>query len=467
MITRLLFVLLLGFSFQLQAQDVTGTWNGTLEVQGMKLRIVFHVEKNENAYSTKMDSPDQGAKGIPTDQTTFVDNKLTVKASALGMTYEGTFNQEKSTLEGTFVQGPGKFPLTFTRAAVEKPRRPQDPTDFPYHQEEVSFDNTSDQVTLAGTLTLPKDQKVKQVVVLVSGSGPQNRNEEVGVFNHRPFLVLSDYLTRNGIGVLRYDDRGVAASTGDFGKATSLDFSEDAEAAVEYLKNRKDLAEAKVGIVGHSEGGMIAPMVASRNKAVDFIVLLAGPGIPIDQLMLLQAKLISDSQAVPTAVSDVNQKALGKAYKYLRENPEKEHVELKEDLVRIFKDALKDFPPMVQSGIGDIDKFANDEAEGLLSPWFLYFIRFNPSDYLTKTNCPVYALNGTLDLQVSSKENLEGIKKSLAEAKNQTVKIEALEGLNHLFQQATTGAVSEYAQIEETFQEATMAKVAAWITSQQ
>jgi alpha/beta superfamily hydrolase len=382
------------------------------------------------------------------------------------MTYEGTFNQEENTLEGTFAQGPGKFPLTFTREAVEKPTRPQDPTDFPYHQEDVTFENTSDQVTLAGTLTLPKDQEVKQVVVLVSGSGPQDRNEEVGVFNHRPFLVLSDYLTRNGIGVLRYDDRGVAASTGDFGKATSEDFSKDAEAAVEYLKSRKDLAKAKVGIAGHSEGGMIAPMVASRNKAVDFIVLLAGPGIPIDELMLLQAKLISDSQGVPTEVSDVNQKALGKAYQYLRENPDKENAELKEGLVSIFKDAVKDFPPMVQAGIGDVDKFANDEAEGLLDTWFLYFIRFNPSDYLTKTNCPVYALNGTLDLQVPSKENLEGIEKSLAEAKNKAVKIEALEGFNHMFQKATTGAVSEYSQIEETFNESVMQKIATWIQTQ-
>lgn len=450
---------------QLHAQDITGTWNGKLSIQGSELRIVFHIEETENGLITKMDSPDQGAKDIPTDQTSFKDNTLTIKAAAMGMTYQGKYNAEGNKIEGVFQQGPGSLPLTLSRKAIEKPSRPQDPTDFPYEQEEVSVENGDH--LLAGTLTLPKGKTPSQIVVLVSGSGPQNRNEEVNAYNHRPFLVLSDYLTRQGIGVLRYDDRGVGESTGDFASATTADFASDAAAMITYLQTRKDLAKAKIGIAGHSEGGMIAPVVASQLKdQVDFLVLLAGPGIPIDELMLLQAQKLSETGGVPADIIEANQKALKKAYNYIKENESMSAEALRPGLEEIFKTSLDDFPEMVRMSIPDVDAFAQKEADELLRPWFLYFIRFNPDDYLSKINVPVYALNGTLDLQVTAEENLKGIEVSLAKANNKKVKIEAMEGLNHLFQKATTGMPNEYGQIEETFNEAAMRKIASWILQQ-
>ena len=462
---HLIIFFLLGWSCSAITQSITGTWTGTLDVQGTQLRIVFHVEKTTDGFKTLMDSPDQGAKGIPTDKTTFEENILIVEASALGMKYKGTYSQAEERITGTFQQGPASLPLNLSKeeVKVEKKTRPQDPQDFPYIQENVQFENTVDGVTLAGTLSLPKGQSPSKVVVLISGSGPQNRDEEVASFNHRPFLVLSDYLTRQGIGVLRYDDRGINESTGDFASATTADFSKDTEAAVHYLKARKDLQNTQIGLIGHSEGGMIAPMVAARNKAVDFIVLLAGPGIPIDELMLTQARKVSQASGVPEPIIEANGKVLKNAYTYIKDNPHKEKDDLKEGLVGLFKEGIKAFPAVVQQGIGDIDEFANKEADGLLDPWFLYFIQFNPAYYLGKVQCPVYALNGTLDVQVTAEENLKGIEKALAKAGNKKVKIEAVEGFNHLFQKAKTGSIDEYPEIEETFNEGIMEKITNWI----
>jgi len=452
----------------MKAQDITGAWNGTLDIQGAQLAIVFHIKKTDDGYKTLMDSPDQGAKGIPTDQTSWEDNTLTITASALSMKYTGKLNTEKETIEGTFEQRGYSLPLVLKKTAEEKKAepRPQDPKDFPYQQEEVEFFNQKDDVKLAGTLTLPRDKKVDKVVILISGSGPQDRNEEVGDMNHRPFLVLSDYLTRQGIGVLRYDDRGVGQSTGDRSTSTIDDFAEDAEAGVAFLKNRKDLKSAQIGLIGHSEGGMVAPQVAARNKDVDFIVMLAGPGIPIDELMLLQSKLVSESRGAPRELSEINRMVLKDAYTYLRKNPHKSQEALKEGLIGVFKEGMKKFPKEAQDEIKKDPDFFKKEATALLNPWFLNFIRTNPEDYLKKVKVPVLAMNGTLDLQVPAEENLAGIEAALKKAGNKKVEIVALEGLNHLFQKAETGAVEEYAEIEETFNEKAMKKIAGWIKKQ-
>ena len=230
-----------------------------------------------------MDSPDQGARGLPTDKTTVTGNQLTIEASTYKIKYMGTFLPDRPQIKGTFLQGEGSLPLNLGRTQSAVPAapivaRPQDPKDFPYKQEDVTFTNPKGGNQLAGTLTpLPADGKATKIVILITGSGPQNRNEELTAVNHRPFLVWSDWLTRNGIAVLRFDDRGVAKSTGNFTTATSADFADDAEAAVTYIQSRADLKGLSIGLMGHSEGGMIAPIVASRNKAVKFIVLLAAP----------------------------------------------------------------------------------------------------------------------------------------------------------------------------------------------
>ena len=429
------------------------------------MRLVLHIVKAGGGYIGSLDSPDQGAIGIPVDEVLFFENILTVKAPKLGLQYIAVYDEGKQSLEGTFEQGGLKIPLNMNREAVEMERepRPQDPKDFPYLAEEVAFANEKDSATLAGTLTLPEDKNVKSVVVLISGSGPQDRNEEVSAFNHRPFLVLSDYLTRQGIGVLRYDDRGVGESAGDRTMATTYDYAKDAAAAVAYLRGRPDLKGVKVGLIGHSEGGMIAPIVATELAKVDFQVLLAAPGIPIDELMLLQSDLISRSEDVPGDIRQANQKVLAEAYTFLKTETELSPEALKEGLEQIFVEGLESFPEATQKEIGDPQAFARKEAAGLLKPWFLYFIRFDPAEFLSRVKMPVLALNGTLDLQVPAKEDLAGIEKALQKAGNNQSEIMALEGLNHLFQKATTGSVREYKEIEEPFNEAAMQIIADWI----
>ncbi|NBP70884.1 MAG: alpha/beta hydrolase, partial [Cytophagia bacterium] len=260
------------------AQDINGQWNGLLKVQGTQLRVVFNLKQTENGLSATLDSPDQGAKGIPTTASSFENGVLKIAIANLTVEYEGTLGSD-NIIVGTFKQAGVAFPMNLSKEKIEKEKivRPQEPAKpYPYYTEDVTFENKSAGISLAGTLTLPEKEGVFPVVILISGSGPQNRDEEL--MGHKPFLVLSDHLTKNGIAVLRYDDRGTALSKGDFKTATSVDFATDVEAAMAYLKTRKEINKKKMGLIGHSEGGLIAPMVASRSKDVSFMVLLAGPG---------------------------------------------------------------------------------------------------------------------------------------------------------------------------------------------
>lgn len=444
-------------------QNFEGSWSGQLDIQGTKLTIVFNIEKNEGRYSSTMDSPDQGAKGIPTDTTIIEGKNLTITAAQLALEFTGTLNEEKNEIKGMFKQGPMQLPLILSdsKAAAVKKLRPQDPKDFPYHREEVKIYNKKDEVYLAGTLTTPKSSAIKKAVILVSGSGPQNRDEEL--FDHRPFLVLSDHLTRNGIAVLRYDDRGVAGSTGNYAQATTADFANDAEAVIEFLAQHPELGEADLGIIGHSEGGMIAPMVAARNAEVDFIVLLAAPGIPIDELMLMQVRKSAELAGAPASTIDLNQKLLSGVYDYLKNNPEATTSEARNTIQKMLKEGLKGFPEDLQAEIPDVDGFVKKEADPMLSPWFRYFMAFDPVDYLSEVKCPVLAINGDLDVQVSSQENLAGIEQALKKAGNDNVTIKSIKGLNHLFQTAQTGSAAEYPVIEETFNQEAMTIVSDWI----
>src|SRR5690606_23287968 len=268
----------------LVAQDVTGAWGGVLDIQGTHLRVVFNVSQGPQGYTATMDSPDQGVKDLPVASTEINGSTITFGLPAARITYRGVFKD--SLIIGTFTQNNRDFPLDLTRQTSEAKTvsRPQDPIKpFPYISQDITFDNLKAKITLAGTLTMPKGKGRFPAVVLISGSGPQNRNEEL--MGHRPFLVLSDHLTRNGIAVLRYDDRGFGASTGDFGSATSADFATDAESAMAYLKSRSEINGNAIGLIGHSEGGLIAPMVAADSKDVAFVVLMAGSGIRGDKLL--------------------------------------------------------------------------------------------------------------------------------------------------------------------------------------
>ena len=448
------------------AQTIVGNWYGILKVPGHSVRIVFHISKTGDAYNSTMDSPDQGAKGLPVDKTDFINNELTLNLGKFGIKYIGTFKADSNIIAGLFIQGNATIPLrmsvTEQTDVVKQPPRPQDPTDFPYKQEEVTFNNIKGGDQLAGTLTIPSSGKISKIVILITGSGPQNRNEELGPLNHRPFLVWSDWLTRNGIAVLRYDDRGVGKSTGDFQTATTADFADDTEAAIDYIKSRKDLNGLAIGLIGHSEGGIIAPLVASRNKSVKFVVTLAGPGVPISELMMRQAadqlRLNGASDQAIKLTTGTN----GKLYAAVIQYNSLPDAAFKLKLDSVLYADLKNYPEDALRGNKPED-LVNHIVEPLTGPWYRYFLNIDPATYLAKVKCPVLAINGTLDMQVNCESNLEGIKKGLQMAGNKNHLEVALPGLNHLLQQAHTGGESEYGTITETVDPIALQKVAAWI----
>lgn len=442
-------------------QDITGQWNGVLQVQGIQLHLVFHITKTGDTYSATMDSPDQGAKDIPVTTTTYQGSKLKLEIPAARIEYTGDFAGDSIT--GTFKQGNLSTPMNLAKGTIAVAKKPQEPVEpYPYYAEEVTFPNTKAGITLAGTLTLPSKEGKFPVVVLITGSGPQNRDEEL--LGHKPFLVLSDYLTRHGIGVLRYDDRGVAKSTGKFATATSADFATDAESAVAYLKTRKEVEEKHIGLMGHSEGGIIAPMVAATSKDISFIVLLAGTGIRGDKLLLLQQELIA--RASGSSAKDIEQmKAINtKVFDMMVASSSME--KLKAD-VTVYMDQLatEDSSILKSSGMTKAD-FVRQQAEQVSSPWMYYFIKYDPAPTLQKVKCPVLAVNGDKDLQVPAKENLTAIRAALEKGGNKNVTTKELPGLNHLFQECKTGAPSEYAQIEQTFSPKAMEEITQWIQKQ-
>jgi pimeloyl-ACP methyl ester carboxylesterase len=441
-----------------QAQDITGQWNGVLSVQGTNLRIVFHVSKTDDGYKSSMDSPDQGVNGIPVRTTTFDGSKLSLAVPEIAMSYEGEFKTDS--IVGTFKQGGMSLPLTLKRTAAEiKPAvRPQEPKPpFPYRSEDVTFENKAAGVTLAGTLTMPETGSNFTAVILISGSGPQNRDEEL--MGHKPFLVIADYLTRRGIAVLRYDDRGTAQSTGNFTAATTADFADDAESAFAYLKTRKEINPRKIGLMGHSEGGIIAPMVAARQKDIGFIVMLAGTGIRGDKLLLLQEELVYKVEDVPentiAEMLKINSRIFDKIVQA------KENLSMQE--ITDFMTAMKsDITAMVPEGMG-ADDYIQRFAQQMSSPWMQYFLRYDPAPALEKVKCPVLAVNGSKDLQVPAKENLPAISAALKKGGNKKVTVKEYPDLNHLFQECATGSPNEYASIEQTFSPKVLSDLGDWI----
>jgi uncharacterized protein len=461
---RNLFIfLLIAMSAVVFAQDITGEWNGALKVQGTQLRIVFHVTKTDAGYSATMDSPDQGANGIPMSKAGYENQVLSLELNTLKINFSGTFDN-KETVTGTFNQGGMSFPLVLTRKAVEKVevKRPQNPVKpYPYYSEEVTFVNTKDSITLAGTLTLPKKVGKFTVVVMITGSGPQNRDEEL--MGHKPFLVIADYLTRNGIGVLRYDDRGCYKSKGNFAKSTTNDFANDVVAAVNYLKTRKDIDSKKIGLIGHSEGGIIAPIVASRSKDVSFIVLLAGTAIPGSELLLRQQDLIGRVSGMKDDDLKTTAELNTHIFKFVDEYKNTDTLKAKISNYLLAKSKqLTDLKIPKGKTVND---FIDMQLAQLMSPWMLNFIRYNPAPTLEKVKCPVLAINGDKDLQVPSNVNLPAIEKALKKGGNNKGTIKELPGLNHLFQECKTGLPAEYAEIEQTISPVALETMTGWIKS--
>jgi len=411
-ITILLTVVALTGSAQVQPTTaLLGSWSGKLKIGSMSLTIVLHLEQADGYVKASLDSPDQGAKGISVFKEYLSDDSVAVKVESLDVTYRAKLKDGK--LDGKFTQRGFTFPLVMTKGVpeVKRPQMPQPP--FPYETEEVTFKNEIDGATLAGTLTwpvdyIPKSKKKPMVVLFVSGSGQQNRDEEL--FEHKPFLVIADYLARHGIATLRYDDRATGQSVGgDVKNATSEDFARDAAAGIRFLRSKR--AFSKVGILGHSEGGLIAFMLGAQKKT-DFIVSLAGPGVQGDTLLTTQGnRIMLLSGQLPTMT---------------------------------------------------VKKYRQQEAVQQ-TPWIRWFIDYNPSDNIRKTYCPVFALNGDRDCQVISSQNLTAIERLLPKSTQNQIK--EYPGLNHLFQHCTTGLPTEYGEIEETISPEVLKDIAKWINS--
>jgi len=391
-----------------------GSWSGKLKVGAMSLTLVLHLEQADGYVKASLDSPDQGAKGISAYKEYLSDDSVAVKVESIGATYRAKLKDGK--LDGTFSQMGMKIPLVLTKGVpeVKRPQEPKQP--YPYDTEEVTFKNEADGATLSGTLTWPvgydknlKKKKKPVVLLFVSGSGQQNRDEEL--MNHKPFLVIADYLARNGIATLRYDDRATGKSVGgDVKNATSEDFARDAAAGIEFLRSKKTFS--KVGILGHSEGGTIAFMLGGQQK-VDFIVSLAGPTVKGDTLLAAQSNRILSLSGMPANMT--------------------------------------------------VEKY-RQTATSVKIPWLDWFNDYDPSDNIRKTRCPVFALNGDRDCQVISSLCLPALKVLLPSSKKHLIK--EYPELNHLFQHCTTGLPDEYGQIEETISLEVLSDIAGWIKQQ-
>lgn len=461
---NIILVLLVFFtSISSYAQDISGSWYGVAKIQGIELRLVLNINKTADGYSATMDSPDQGAKGIPVNNISFKDSVLKISINNINLDYEGKLNTLTHFI-GNVKQGSMTFPLILTKEKIER-LRPQEPIQpYPYYSEDLTFENKNAGITLAGTLTLPKKEGKFPAVILISGSGPQNRNSEI--LGHKPFLVISDYLTKNGIAVLRFDDRGTGKSKGNFYKATSVDFASDVESAVNYLLSRDEIIKSKIGLIGHSEGGLIAPMVAVNSKDVSFIVLLAGTGISGDQLLLLQQVLMGRAMGASEENLQRNKKFFEGAFQIITNSVDKDTLK-KELKVYAKKMAMESPSKETERPLGVTDEQINNmNLSSLLTPWMQYFLKYDPSKVLEKVKCPVLAINGSKDLQVPPKENLTAIKNALAKGGNKQITIQEIPNLNHLFQECKTGSLSEYGTIEQTFSPIALTLILDWLKIQ-
>jgi pimeloyl-ACP methyl ester carboxylesterase len=431
-----------------------GVWQAALEANGLRLRFQLHVSHDDQKHLVAaLDSPDMGISGLPAVK---VSQKLDVfhfEIPVVDAVYEGTINPAKSVMTGTWTQGSITRNLRFQRSdqllELVRPQNPVKP--YPYREEQVTFANAQSQVSLAGTLTLPPGPGPFPAAILISGSGPQDRDETVA--GHRPFLVLADHLTRKGIAVLRYDKRGIGKSTGNFDQATTEDFASDAAAALAYLKSQKEIEARKIGLIGHSEGGIIAPMIASRSSDVAWMVLLAAPGLKGEDVMLLQSELILkaagfDDDRVASARNFNRQ-----SYDLARKEKDPQALEAKLTDLIDSTGMSTTLPPTT----------LKPQARMMTSPWFRFFLDYDPVPALEKTHCPILALNGDKDLQMAPKENLAQIQKALQLGGNNDFQTKELPGLNHLFQHAPTGSPTEYGGIEETFAPEALSTISDWI----
>lgn len=436
-------------------EGLDGIWRGSVQRNEANLRLVLRVRTTPLGTAVTIDSPDVGAMGLPVLGLDRAGDTVRFQVPAAEVKFSGMLRDGQRNFGGQWSRpGSPDAEVTFVRdstAPVARARSQMPITISGYRAEDVWFVNPSDtSVRLAGTLTIPEGPGPFPAAVLISGSGGQDRDETI--FGHKPFAVLADHLSKNGIAVLRYDDRGVGGSTGNHTIATSADFATDANSAVHYLLGRADIDHKAIGFIGHSEGGMIGPIAAVSNDSVAFLVMLAGPGTNTDQLSLSQRRLLGLSQGVSNADLDKTEPIIRSILATVRAAPDSQQA-----VVRV----RRLLTPQALRALGATSAQRNLIASQYAGPWMRYFLKYQPTDFLPRLKVPVLAINGSVDRQVPSAENLAAIRVALADNKDATV--QELPGLNHFFQTAGTGALGEYADLAETFAPSAMNIVSEWI----
>jgi len=436
------------------APEFLGHWEGSIALPGAALTVVVDLSHSGGYWSGTADIPMQGAKGLPLSgiRIAGADIEFSLADIPGDPTFEGKLSPE-GRISGTFTQGETRFAFDLGREKKPAPARPQEPhPPFPYEEDEVAY--SSGAVTLAGTLTSPSRGGPFPAVILISGSGAQDRNEEL--MGHKPFLVLADHLTRAGIAVLRVDDRGVGGSGGSVSQSTSDDFAADVLAGVAFLKTRPEIDAKRIGLIGHSEGGIIAPLVASRSQDVAFVVMLAGTGVPGDEVLRRQTELISRASGADEEQLQAILAGLDKTLTLIESDGDEGAI--RDQLRRLVSAQFGEGLPEAQ-----LEQAVDQGMLQMGSAWFRFFLRYDPRTALRAVRVPVLVLNGGRDLQVDPEQNIPEIRKALEEAGNKEYTVTVLPGLNHLFQESKTGSPLEYYAIEETIDPAALDAVRRWI----
>ena len=438
------------------------TWDGVMKAGSKEFDFQFRVFQDEDEkLSAKLDSFTEQIFNLHCDVKHEADNTITVEVPITKAVFTGTMSEDMQSIDGKWKQSGGEFDLDLVRVDLDKtrppvaPKRPQSPKGpFPYRTKEVFFENTDAKIKLSGTLTVPKMEGKAPVVILINGSGPQDRDQTI--LGHKPFWVIADHLSRHGIAVLRYDERGVGKSTGEFTGATSADLATDIDAAVDYVKGRREVNPEQVILAGHSEGGLLAPMVASRRDDVAGTILLAPPGVNGMEVVLNQSRLIAEASGQADEKElESQQKMLKLAFELLKSQDDSGN----------FFESFKARAAELEGDSGKIEFNPGVEAavRGLDTPWFRYFATYEPVPALEKTGCPVLVLIGEKDLQVDPSLNLPPIEAALKKGGNKDFTITPMEGLNHLFQECETGSPAEYRLIEQTFSPKALELMEQWI----
>jgi pimeloyl-ACP methyl ester carboxylesterase len=439
-------------------QGFEGVWWGTLQAGAQRLRVVFRLQRDaDGQLRGTIDSLDQAATGIPISEITVEGNTIRVRSDAVQGEFVGILSDDGKQVAGVWKQGGQELPLNLTRGEPPAPKRPQEPKPpFPYRTEEVRIPHLKERFELAGTLTIPEGKPPFPAIVFFTGSGAQNRDQEV--FGHKPFLVLADYLTRAGYATLRMDDRGVGGSGGDMRTATTLDFADDALSGVRYLQKRKEIDRKRIGLLGHSEGALVCAIAAAKApREVAFLIMLAGTGVPGEQILYRQAELMSRKAGLAEPLIERNRALQQRVFEILKR--ERDDAKAQDAIYEAMLQSLG-----AGANLPENQKAAlRAQAANYISPWFRAFITLDPAPYLRKVRCPVLALNGELDLQVDPEQNLPAIERALREGGNKRITIRRLPNLNHLFQKARTGLITEYTEIEETFNPNALEAIRKWL----